>query len=593
MHKPRSPADDAPFPLSRPHALVASAQDGLALAARAAGLEPGDAVLVPEAHALHPLRAVGLALVEHPGFEGDPDALDALLDARVRGLVLVHHLGFPRDGARWRAWCDERKLLLLEDAREALTAWTPSGPTGSHGHAALFALRGTVGLPGTLVIGEGLGEEPPAPPPALAPTAKLLGARVTPEVQGRRRGAFLLVADALDGAVDPPFADPPEGAAPSAVPTRGRRLGLTGRETPDELEALAGRTPAAPALERLESLAAAEPLWRELAERSENLFATFEWAEAWVRHLGNDRPLHLFAARDADGRALALLPLVEAARRPVRVLRMIGHGPADRLEPICAPADRPAAARALRAALQQIPHDLFLADELPTADGWAAMLGATTLRTEPSPVLATAGLTFDAFLAARSRNFREQVRRRERKLRKAHEVEFRLTEDPAALDAGLDTLIALHDKRWGGSTDTFEGAVGAFHRDFARAALDRGWLRLWTMEVDGAAVAAWYGLRYADVEWFYQSGRDPEWDQASVGFILLSHTVRSAMDDGVREYRLLRGGEEYKGRFSTHDPGLQTAAIARTLAGRAAVAAASAVRRIPDEPRRLMVRALG
>ncbi len=118
-------------------------------------------------------------------------------------------------------------------------------------------------------------------------------------------------------------------------------------------------------------------------------------------------------------------------------------------------------------------------------------------------------------------------------------------------------------------------------------ALDRGWLRLWICEVDGRAVAAWYGLRYAGSECFYQSGRDPEWDGQSVGFILLAHSIRSAFEDGMTEYRFLRGGDAYKDRFADGDPGLETAVLGRGSLGRPAVAAAGALGRVPRGDRLL------
>jgi hypothetical protein len=51
-----------------------------------------------------------------------------------------------------------------------------------------------------------------------------------------------------------------------------------------------------------------------------------------------------------------------------------------------------------------------------------------------------------------------------------------------------------------------------------------------------------------------------------VGFVLLAHAIRAAADDGMVEYRLLRGDEEYKHRFGTHDPGLETVGVSSGLA---------------------------
>ena len=343
-------------------------------------------------------------------------------------------------------------------------------------------------------------------------------------------------------------------------------------------------------LEPLGSLERARPAWSALAEATGNLFATYEWGEAWCRHLLGDRELHVLAVRREDGTASALLPLVATRRRPLRVVRLVGDGPGDRLAPLCAPEDRPEAARALREALADLRADLFVGAEMPVDEGWEDLLGGETIQRQASPVLETEGRTWDEFLASRSRNFREQVRRRERKLGREHDLRFRLSDDPDGLEADMRTLFALHDARWSGTTQTFGGPMAAFHLDFARAALEQGWLRLWVLELDGEPAAAWYGFRYAGVEWYYQMGRDPRREKQSVGFVLLCHTMREAFDAGMSEYRLLRGNEEYKDRFATSDPGLATIALPRTARARAATAARDMVRRLPEGPRRRLLR---
>ena len=84
------------------------------------------------------------------------------------------------------------------------------------------------------------------------------------------------------------------------------------------------------------------------------------------------------------------------------------------------------------------------------------------------------------------------------------------------------------------------------------------------MDVDGAPAAAWLGYRFGNREWYYQSGRDPAFNRWSVGFVLVAHTIREAISDRVRQYRLLRGNEPYKYRFATSDPGVFTVALERS-----------------------------
>jgi CelD/BcsL family acetyltransferase involved in cellulose biosynthesis len=348
-------------------------------------------------------------------------------------------------------------------------------------------------------------------------------------------------------------------------------------------------------LERLSGLDSAEGDWEGLAVSAENIFATREWLSTWWRHYGRGELL-LLGSRRRDDSLAAIVPLHRSRLGPARVLRFLGHGPSDELGPICDPADNAAVAVALQHALREGSldgWDVLLGEQLLRAKGWTELLGGTVARQESSPVLRARGRSFEEVLASRSRNFRQQVRRRERKLLREHGLRYRLADDPARLDTDLSALFALHAARWGENGSTaFSPDRQAFHREFARLALEKGWLRFWLAEVEGAPVAALYGFRFADSELYYQSGRDPAWDRYAVGFVLLTHAVRAALEEGALEYRLLRGGEPYKKRFADYDPGLASLVLARGPARRAVVR--FAVRAVEhDRLRRWLSRVVG
>jgi CelD/BcsL family acetyltransferase involved in cellulose biosynthesis len=255
----------------------------------------------------------------------------------------------------------------------------------------------------------------------------------------------------------------------------------------------------------------------------------------------------------------------------MRVARFVGHGPADQLGPVGPPGNG-AGAEALRTLASQF--DLLLAERLP-GTGWTGRLGGHVLQREASPVIAVPEGGWESYLSSRSSNFRSQIRRKERKLLAEHDPRFRLSSDPDRLREDLETLIRLHHARWGEERSAaLRSRAANFHFEFARAALERGWLRLWVAEIQGRPVAAWYGFRFAGAESYYQSGRDPRWDRQSVGLVLMAHTIREAMSDGVAEYRLLRGDEPYKDRLATGDEGLETLAVAGGLVSGAALAGA-------------------
>jgi CelD/BcsL family acetyltransferase involved in cellulose biosynthesis len=321
-------------------------------------------------------------------------------------------------------------------------------------------------------------------------------------------------------------------------------------------------------------------LWSELATRSGNVFATWEWADVWWRHFAAGETPAFVECR-LDSRPFAILPLYVARRGPLRFLRLIGHGPGDVLGPVCAPADAELAGLALgRVARELDLPPLLLAERLPSG-AVAEGVGGRLLQREANPRLDIDGATWDEYLATRSRNLREKVRRSARKLKRSHEVAYRLCEGPERLDLAFDTLLRLHKDRWGGEGAFERESVVSFHRELTAVMLERDWLRLWTMEIDGEPAAAWYGYRFGATESFYQSGRDRRFDSHSAGFLMLAHTIEAAFADGLERYAFLRGNEPYKDRFATADDGLETRALGSRAFTRLGIAVGAAALRSP------------
>jgi dTDP-4-amino-4,6-dideoxygalactose transaminase/CelD/BcsL family acetyltransferase involved in cellulose biosynthesis len=675
----RRPGDEPPFPLDEEGCrLFARARHGLWHALPALGIEPGDEILVPAYHhgsEIEVLVRLGVLCRFYTGDEmlaPDEEELDSLLTPRVRALLVIHYLGFPQDPARWRQWCNDRGLLLIEDAAQAWLAASDGVPVGTLGDVSLFCLYKTFGLPDGAAV---LSRLPPPPlegrhalnAGALArrhmasvmARSRLLTTlaeslrrerRYDPEVDfalgepnvlpsaatffllpriadrraaARRRANYSSLLEELGDRVSPPFAAVSPGASPFAFPLESDRpeklierleeqsIGsfplwsafhpAAPADRIPEIAARRQRTVALPVhqelapadverivaavrkpirrptlrLEPIRSLDTAQEEWASLAERNGNIFATWEWASTWCRHFIPDGKLLTHACYASDDRLVAILPLYLSTRGPFRIVRFVGHGQADELGPICETADRVAVARALRKLLGQLEFNLFVAEHLPSDRGWGAWLGGKMLRQDASPVLRFGGRSWDQLLASWSANFRSQVRRRERKLAREHEVRFRLVVEPEELEGALDSLFQLHVARWQARGRWFGPQTERFHREFAPIALARGWLRFWLLEVDQQVVAAWYGFRFGGAESYYQAGRNPSWDRFSIGFVLLVHTIRSALEDGAREYRFLLGREPYKYRFATDEPGLETIALSRGVAADVALTAAA------------------
>lgn len=326
-------------------------------------------------------------------------------------------------------------------------------------------------------------------------------------------------------------------------------------------------------------------LWTTLAAASRNIFSTWEWFDVWWRHFGEGRELRLALCTDESGRPLAILPLYVVRRHP-RVLRFAGHTVSGMLAPICAPGDRASVLAAIGANSTALGCDVLLADSF--AD--AAALNGTTLLRVPSPVIRLSFADWDDYLASCSSNFRQQLRRKERKLAREHQLQYRGGNAENATNE-MQLLFELHGQRWDEGESLFATPERrAFHLDFASVAAERGWLRMWFVVVDGEPVAAWHGFRFSGIETYYQLGRHRDWGHASVGMLAVAHSLREAITDGMDEYHLGPGGSSYKYRFTDDESTVEVLALPGSSMGRAAIAVGDLLwrSRLKALPRKLL-----
>jgi len=138
----------------------------------------------------------------------------------------------------------------------------------------------------------------------------------------------------------------PVGGFPQAAFLRSRVVGLPvhqelrAQDVDRISAAVAGPRRKKAARRKAESpLDALADEWRELADGSQNIFSTWEWATTWWRHFGAGKTAHATLVR-SEGRPLAIVPVYGARRGALRMLRLIGHGAGDELGPVCRRDDR-------------------------------------------------------------------------------------------------------------------------------------------------------------------------------------------------------------------------------------------------------------
>jgi CelD/BcsL family acetyltransferase involved in cellulose biosynthesis len=160
--------------------------------------------------------------------------------------------------------------------------------------------------------------------------------------------------------------------------------------------------------------------------------------------------------------------------------------------------------------------------------------------------------TWQGYLAQLSSKERLKVGNRLRRLQNRYAVEFRKCSDKNELTDQLQSLFALHQKRWEarGNVGSFRSEERKqFYRLMSEEFLRQGWLELWALRLNGISVAAQFAFRYRTTVFSLQEGFDPEYCADSVGYVLRSYVLKQLLESGVRRYEFLAGADESKLRW--------------------------------------------
>ncbi len=139
---------------------VSSGAAGLHLAGLAAGVGPGDEVIVPavgyvaDAHVAHWCggRSVFADIESADRPLLDVSAIEALITERTKAVLVVHMFGYARGMDQLRGLCADRGITMIEDCCEAAGATFADGsPIGTASLAGCFSFFSKTELP----VGEG------------------------------------------------------------------------------------------------------------------------------------------------------------------------------------------------------------------------------------------------------------------------------------------------------------------------------------------------------------------------------------------------------------------------------------------------------
>ncbi len=286
-------------------------------------------------------------------------------------------------------------------------------------------------------------------------------------------------------------------------------------------------------------------------------FQTFEWISSWWESRSPGRSPVVLLAHDR-GVPKGLLPLyLESGAFDGQHLRLMADEEvgADYIGVIAQPSDRARVSAAFAEYLASRNEQTPILDGLEADDPLVAALAQAGALVEPRYLCPRINLcgSFTDYLNERPDGTGHQWQRRLKWLERQNGFELRCETAPDAVAQSMETLFALHDARWnlGEGSEAFTAPwIFNFHRRTARALAERGWVRIYSLSVDGQVRAILYGFRHGDRFAFFQSGHEPTWRKRSVGTVLLGHVIRCCFEEGLTEFDFLHGSEPYKQLWS-------------------------------------------
>lgn len=320
-------------------------------------------------------------------------------------------------------------------------------------------------------------------------------------------------------------------------------------------------------------LEALRPKWNEtLAASSSNcVFLTWEWLATWWKRFGSQGTLVVFVVRFGDEiTAIApfrIRPSSFRAAPGIPVLEFLGSGyvGSDYLDVIIRDGFEAESLNALVESFRISGNSFaFRWTNVRSGDCAAARLfdllkkdrwtGEETL-INVCPYIPLSGCTWNSYLDSLGAEHRYDFRRKHKRLSRDFRVEF-VQAGPDTCTEFIDRLIDQHNARWAarGGSDAFhtKGLV-AFHREVTGTMLNQGWLRLYTLQLDGKPSAFLYGFLHNGKFSFYQSSFDPAYEKYSVGTVIMGLTIQRALEEGASEFDLLHGNETYKHRWTQNE----------------------------------------
>ncbi len=313
--------------------------------------------------------------------------------------------------------------------------------------------------------------------------------------------------------------------------------------------------------------------WDELAVSQGSPYCAPAWQLAWWRHASpHDSQMRVVVVRGAEG-LLGIAPFCASrGLGGLVVYRLLAADISPRVEPLARAGAEREVAEAIAAKLSEgVPRPAVVRLEQVEADRpWPTLLAQCwpgrrppRLLTEPSETAPTVLLgepDYESWLAGRSRNFRQQARKRRRLLDSSAGVRAML--EPTAPEEAIGELTRLHLARRGDRPSAaFRPGVREMLAEAGAELAPAGRFRLATLTVDGAVISSHLFVCAGGEVAYWNGGFDDAYAELTPGLEAILGAVEDAFGRGDDRVDLGTGDHPYKLRLADGSDQLRSVAV--------------------------------
>jgi len=292
------------------------------------------------------------------------------------------------------------------------------------------------------------------------------------------------------------------------------------------------------------------------------------WEHFWRRHGLFRDELFCHIIRDADGRLVAVAPLMRTympgfGLPVIRMVQFFGTDPSltEIRGVICRPEDHDRVINALMVHFRRCrgEWDVFrwngLRRPVSTYSSSIPPCEFVARRDLPDYIIELPG-SWDELKAHVSSNMRKNLRKAYEFLeRDGFRFVLHVVERPGDVQAAIGRFLSLHAAR-SEAADMINHPnkfarphAWAFLSEYLHRIAEKGELRIFELEIGGVVVASRLAFLFETDLYMYYAGYDPTWKNYSVMTVLVSEMIKWAFAHGVRRVNLSTGHDQSKMRW--------------------------------------------